>query len=187
MNGPSNFSEASPDMFVISREFVMRLIDNPEFVSNLRRIAVQLALDPGLTYSRFMAMSVAYWMTGKLPTIDDGDQPKYLNDSERVFNLMWLAYEQWIFRGWSHYAEVAGHLGIFYRGIRWNLVPKRYEPGEVKHIDAYIASTAQEYFIEIIKLAKTNYDEFDGELQIILGKLQEIIDEKTDRQPDDSS
>lgn len=154
---------AEIDRFV---EFVQsdEEITTEKMVSYLSRRPI----DPGGIYSKFMATCLVLWLAPD-SVRKDGLRPS--SGTERSFDLLWLAYEQWMFRGMSHYMEVAGELNAFYGDLRWTMVQNRNSENATEMLDEYSADAAHIYLKRVNDLAKRNFQTFADQIGEVIEKL----------------
>jgi hypothetical protein len=128
-------------------------------------------IDPGLLFSKFMATYALFWlMPGGVRS--GGRRPSHA--TERTFDLLWLAYEQWINRGVTHMSQAAGLWTSFYGNVRWNLVHKRNDENFERDLHKFIAHSAGEYLSEVRDVTKNNFDELVREINGVIEELMKI-------------
>jgi hypothetical protein len=129
------------------------------------------SIDPGLVFSKFMA---AYADSLLKPDDARSDGHKPSPNTERAFDLLWLAYEQWLNRGVTHLSEAAGLWTTFYGNIRWTLVHNRNDANFQRNLDKFVAHSAQEWLSEVRKLTRKNFDLLVSEMDGVIDELKKI-------------
>jgi hypothetical protein len=134
-------------------------------------------------YSRFMATCLLFWIApeemrkgGRFDL--DREHDEVFKKAERSFNVMWIAYERWMARGFTHYTDVLSSLGKFYSELRWGANLQRRPEGFVSGIDYTIAKGAYVYLEEVRSLVKQSYADFESEIEPILEKLRPVDSDK---------
>lgn len=145
-----------------------------------RRLFEEIAkYDFQATYSKFMATCVLFWLApeqvrrGKIAPNQE-EQIKLSEDTERAFDVLWLAYERWMARGLDHYAEVATALSKFYTQLRWGMALQRTPGGIPADVEKTIAEEAYHYLVQVRSLVERSYSLFESEIEPMLDKLIEI-------------
>jgi hypothetical protein len=134
-------------------------------------------INPGLLFSKFV---VSYFQFLLIP---DRDQRSGLGPwpgTERTFDLLWLAYEQWINRGVVHMSEAAAVWISFYGNLRWNLVHNRNDPEFIKDLDSFVAKAAHLYLSRVQHLTGDNFNRFNNEVNEVLGALKAMTKETSE-------
>jgi hypothetical protein len=144
--------------------------------SSLQSIALSLVdacsrlfVDPAVVYARWCSTCMAF-------AADDRDKVLF-ERTERIFRIMWVAYEQWVGRGWIQYSRVALDLSEFYSRIRWRLVRKdAADPSSFHDLDVAIATAAKMYLHRVHEHANYSAERFRHELDTVLKELDGIIE-----------
>jgi hypothetical protein len=132
---------------------------------------VEGAMDPGRTYAKLMATFVQFWLAPD-EVIKEGLRRS--PNSERSFDLLWLAYEQWYSRGFNHVAQISAELSTFYKNLRWILVNNRNDPHFVENLDNFVAEASQAYLERVQDLTKENFKLYDESIKGVLQKLKTL-------------
>lgn len=136
-------------------------------------------LDFQPVYSKFMVNCLRFWLSPEEVRKEKGLerdrlQAEVAKKSERAFDVMWIAFERWMARGLSHYAEVATALGKFYTQLRWGMTLQRSTEGIPPDMEKQIAEEAYYYLLHVQSLVEESYSSFQEEMKPILSKLIEI-------------
>lgn len=160
------------DLFGLREEadrFAKFVLNNEEITTDkMVNYLSKRPVDLGGIYSKFMATCLVLWLAPD-SVRKGGLRPS--PETERSFDLLWLAYEQWMFRGMSHYMEVAGELNAFYGDLRWTMVQNRNSENAAEMLDTYSADAAHIYLTRVNNLAKKNFETFADQIGEVLEKL----------------
>ncbi len=147
-------------------EFVMR---NEEMTTEkMVEYLSKRPIDYGSIYSKFMAACILLWLS------PDGVRKHSLRptaNTERPFDLLWLAFEQWMSRGIGHYAEVAGELTSFHSNLRWMMIQNRNDEDTIADLDTVSAKVAHMYLTRVSEIARDNFGNFMEEIDVVLTSL----------------
>jgi hypothetical protein len=129
-------------------------------------------------YSKLMARCIMFWVSPEEVRKNRGlgleDKLEASQKTERAFDILWLAYERWIARGLSHYAEVATLLSKFYAQLRWGMALGERAEGIPPNVEKKIAEEAYHYLVQVRSLVEQSYSLFEAEVEPMLDKLKEI-------------
>jgi hypothetical protein len=130
-------------------------------------------------YSKFMARCIMLWLSPEEIRKNRGlgldeEKPEISQNTERAFDVLWLAYERWMARGLGHYAEVATALSKFYAQLRWGMSLQQTAEGTPQDVEKQIAVEAYHYLVEVVSLVERSHSLFKNETEAMLRKLIEI-------------
>ena len=128
-------------------------------------------------YSKFMVTCLLFWIAPeemrKVNRFELGkEHDEVFRKVEASFNVMWIAYERWMARGFTHYVDVLSSLGKFYSELRWGANLHRQPEGFVSGIDDKIAEQTYFYLNGVQTLVKKSYEDFQEEIRPVLNKLR---------------
>ncbi len=127
--------------------------------------------DPSVMYGRLMATSVVFWLR---PDDARSGKAQPSPSAEHTFNLLWIAYEQWLTRGLVHYSEVMALMERFYRQLRWILIHNRHDRKFHAELDAELLDFAKKYLENVRNLADKNFDSYVVDIENILKQLKPL-------------
>ena len=154
------------------RPLIVRLLASGKLTpEGLIELISKGLIDPGLLFSKFMAAYTLFWL---MPDGVRSGSRRPSAATEKTFDLLWLAYEQWIARGVTHLSEAAGLWTSFYGNVRWNLVHRRNDEHFEKNLHEFLAQSAQEWLLDVRNLTQKNFDELVREIDGVLEELKKI-------------
>jgi hypothetical protein len=158
------------------RELIARLVASGKLnpagaIEVLSKLISNGSIDPGLLFSKFAA-SYALFLLTPSGVRSRGHTPSPA--TERAYDLLWLAYEQWLTRGVTHLAEAAGLWTSFYGNIRWSLVHHRDDEEFERNLDRFIARSGHVWLSEVRQLTQKNFNLLVEEMNGVIDELRRI-------------
>ena len=154
------------------RPLIVRLLASGKLTpEGLIELISKGLIDPGLLFSKFMAAYTLFWL---MPDGVRSGSRRPSAATEKTFDLLWLAYEQWIARGVTHLSEAAGLWTDFYGNIRWAIVQRRGDEELERDLHKHIAKSAHVWLSEVDKLTTKNFGHFRNEISKIVDALKKI-------------